>query len=140
MGRGTWTQGARLEAAAVRVERQLHRDGVVEARRFAVRTEARAIVTAVLAFGIGLVLGRLGFWGRAAPVWEGASVGAAGIVVAASDTLAAASVSYRLAVRDPRQAWLKGVAHSRRGLMTAGVGVSVVGRVGLEPTTPRTTI
>ncbi|HKP07779.1 MAG TPA: hypothetical protein VJU58_11060 [Microbacterium sp.] len=131
MGRGTWTQGARLEAAAVRVERQLHRDGVVEARRFAVRTEARAIVTAVLAFGAGLAAGALGFWGRAAPVWEGASVGAAGIVVAASVTLAAASVSYRLAVRDPRQAWLKGVAHSRRRWMTAALAVSVAAVFGL---------
>ncbi|KQP73892.1 hypothetical protein ASF40_00495 [Microbacterium sp. Leaf288] len=131
MARGAWTQEARLEAAAVRVEKQLHRDGVVEARRFAVRTEARAIVVAALAFGIGLAAGALGFWGRAALVWEGASVGAAGIVVAASVTLAAASVSYRLAARDPRQAWLKGVTRARRAWMTAAVGVSLAAVFGM---------
>ncbi|MFB7891707.1 hypothetical protein ACFC1I_05880 [Microbacterium sp. NPDC056044] len=131
MGRVTWTQGARFEAAAMRVERRLHRDGVVEARRFAVRTEARAIVVAALAFGIGLAGGALGFWGRAAPVWAGASVGAAGIVVAASVTLAAASVSYRLAARDPRQAWLNGVARSRRRWMTAALAISLAAVFGL---------
>ena len=54
-----------------------------------------------------LSCGAAGFWGRAVPVWEGASVGAGGIAVAASVTLIAASVSYQLAARDPRQAWLK---------------------------------
>ncbi len=125
MARGAWSQEARLEAAAVRVEKQLHRDGVAEARRFAVRTEARAIVVAALAFGVGLAGGALGFWGRAAPVWEGASLGAAGIVVAASVTLAASAVSYRLAARDPRQAWLKGVTRSRRAWMSAALAISL---------------
>lgn len=131
MARGVWTQGARLEAAAVRVERQLHRHGVAEARRFAVRTEARAIVAATLAFGIGLAGGAIGFWGRPVPVWEGASVGAAGIVVATSVTLAVAAASYLLAARDPRQAWLKGVPHSRRAWMTAALAVSLAAVFGM---------
>jgi hypothetical protein len=126
-----WTQKARLEAAAVRVETRLHRNGVLEARRFAVRTEARAIVVAALAFGVGLAGGAAGFWGRAVPVWEGASVGAGGIVVAASVTLAAASVSYRLAARDPRQAWLKDVTRSRRAWMTAALGISLASVFGM---------
>jgi hypothetical protein len=125
MARGAWTQSALLEAAAVRVETRLHRDGVIDARRFAVRTEARAIVVATLAFSVGLAGGAVGFWGRAVPVWEGASVGVGGIVVAASITLAVASVSYRLAARDPRQAWLKDVPRSRRAWMTAALAISV---------------
>ncbi|MFH8252585.1 hypothetical protein ACH3VR_19620 [Microbacterium sp. B2969] len=125
MARGAWTQSARLEAAAVQVERQLHRNGVADARRFAARTEARAIVVAILAFGVGLIGGAVAFWGRAVPVWEGASVGAAGIAVAASITLATASVSYRLASRDPRQAWLNDVSRSKRAWTTAAVAVSL---------------
>jgi hypothetical protein len=131
MARGEWTQSARLEAAAVRVETRLHRNGVLEARRFAVRTEARAIVVAALAFGVGLAGGAVGFWGRAVPVWEGASVGAGGIAVAASITLAAASVSYRLAARDPRQAWLKDVTRSRRAWTTSALAISLAAVFGM---------
>ena len=131
MARGAWSQGARLEAAAVRVERQLHRHGVREARRFAVRTEARAIIVATLSFAIGLAGGAVGFWGRAVPVWEGASVGAGGIVVAASITLAAASVSYQLAVHDPRQAWLRDVTRSRRAWMTTALAISLAAVFGM---------
>lgn len=131
MANGVWTQTARLEAAAVRVERQLHRHGVVEARRFAVRTEARAIVVAVLAFGVALAGAAVGFWGRTVPVWEGASVGAAGIAVAASITLAAASVSYQLAARDPRQAWLMDMTRTRRAWMTGALAVSLAAVFGM---------
>lgn len=131
MARGAWTQTARLEAAAVRVEKQLHRNGILEARRFDVRTEARAIVVAILAFGVGLAGGAVGFWGRGVALWEGASVGAGGIAVAASITLAAASVSYRLAARDPRQAWLKDVTRSRRAWMTAALAVAVAAVFGM---------
>ncbi len=131
MARGAWTQTARLEAAAVRVETRLHRKGVLDARRFAVRTEARAIVVAILAFGVGSAGGAVGFWGRAVPVWEGASVGAGGIVVAASITLAAASVSYRLAARDPKQAWLNDVTRSRRAGMTAALAISLAAVFGM---------
>lgn len=131
MARDAWTQRSRLEAAAERVERQLHRHGVDDARRFAVRTEARAIVVAILSFGIGLAGGAIGFWNRAAPVWEGASVGAAGIAVTASITLAAASVSYRLAARDPRQAWLNDVTRSRRAWMTAALALSLAAVLGM---------
>ena len=131
MARDAWTQGARLEAAAVRVETTLHRKGVLDARRFAVRTEARAIVVTILAFSAGLAGGAVGFWGRAVPVWEGASVGAGGIAVAASITLAAASVSYRLAARDPRQAWLQGVTRSRRAWMTSALAISLAAVFGM---------
>lgn len=131
MAMGAWTQRASLEAAAVRVETRLHRKGVLEARRFAVRTEARAIVATVLAFGIGLAGGAVGFWGRAVPVWEGASVGVGGIVVAASVTLAAASVSFQLAARDPRQAWLMGVTRSRRAWMTSALAISIAAVFGM---------
>ena len=126
-----WTQGARFEAAAVRVETRLHRNGVLDARRFAVRTEARAIVVATLAFGVGLGGGTVGFWGRAVPVWEGASVGAGGIAVAASFTLVAASVSYGLAARDPRQAWLNDVTRSRRVWMTSALAISLAAVFGM---------
>ena len=115
----------------MRVETRLHRNGVLDARRFAVRTEARAIVVATLAFGFGLAGGAVGFWGRAVPVWEGASVGAGGIAVAASVTLAAASVSYRLAARDPRQAWLKDVTRSRRAWMTSALAISFAAVFGM---------
>lgn len=131
MAVGVRMQRGRLEAAAERVERQLHRHGVDDARRFAVRTEARAIVAATLAFGIGLAGGAVGFWGRAVPVWEGASVGAAGIVVTASVTLAAASASYRLAARDPRQAWLNDITRSRRAGMTAALALSLAALFGM---------
>ncbi len=131
MARGAWTQSARLEAAAVRVEARLHRSGVIEARRFAARTEARAIVVAILAFGGGLAAGAVGFWDRAVPVWEGASVGTGAIVATASITLAAASVSYRLAARDPRQGWLKDVTRSRRGWMTAALAISLAAVLGM---------
>ncbi|MGN8551527.1 UNVERIFIED_CONTAM: hypothetical protein OHV15_02950 [Microbacterium sp. SLM126] len=126
-----WTQRAHLEAAAMRIETRLHRRGVLDARRFAVRTEARAIVVATLAFGAGLVGGAVAFWGRAVPVWEGASVGAGGIAVAASVTLATASVSYRLAARDPMQAWLKDIARSRRAWMTSALAVSLAAVFGM---------
>ncbi|WP_156378836.1 hypothetical protein [Microbacterium sp. Root61] len=131
MTRGAWTQGARLEAAAMRVETRLHRKGVLETRRFAARTEARAIVVATLAFGVGLAGGAVGYWGRAVPVWEGASVAAGGIAVAASITLAAASVSYRLAARDPRQAWLMGGTRARRAWMTSAVAISLAAVFGM---------
>ncbi|GAA1998090.1 hypothetical protein [Microbacterium pumilum] len=131
MARDAWTQRTRLEAAAVRVETRLHRDGVLEARRFAVRTEARAIVVATLAFGVGLAGGAVGFWGRVVPVWEGASVGAGGIVVAVFITLAAASVSYRLAARDPRQAWLKDLTRSRRAWMTSALALALAAVFGM---------
>ena len=131
MAHVAWTQSARLEAAAVRVETRLHRNGVLDARRFAVRTEARAIVVATLAFGIGLAVGAAVFWGRAVPVWEGASVGTGGIAVAASVTLAAASVSYRLAARDPRQAWLRDVTRSRRAWMTTALAISLASVFGM---------
>ena len=101
------------------------------ARRFAVRTEARAIVVAILAFGVWLVCGAVAFWGRAVPVWEGASVGAGGIAVAASVTLVAASVSYLLAARDPRQAWLKDVTRSRRAWMTSALAISLAAVFGM---------
>jgi hypothetical protein len=96
-----------------------------------VRTEARAIVVAGLAFGLGLAGGAVGFWGRAVPVWEGASVGAGGIAVSASATLAAASVSYRLAALDPRQAWLKDITRSRRVSMTSALAVSLAAVFGM---------
>ena len=131
MARGAWTQGAPLEAAAVRVETRLHRGGVLDARRFAVRTEARAIVVATLAFGVGFAGGAVGFWGRAVPVWEGASVGAGGMVVATSVTLAAASVSYQLAARDPRQPWLKDLTRSRRAWTTSALAVSLAAVFGM---------
>ncbi|KRB38641.1 hypothetical protein [Microbacterium sp. Root180] len=131
MARFAWTQRAHLEAAAMRIETRLHRRGVLDARRFAVRTEARAIVVATLAFGAGLAGGAVGFWGRAVPVWEGASVGAGGIAVAASITLATASVSYRLAARDPMQAWLKDIARSRRVWMTSALAVSLAAVFGM---------
>ena len=122
---------ARLQAAAMRVESRLHRSGVLDARRFAVRTEARAIVVAILAFAVWLAGGTVGFWGRAVPVWEGASVGAGGIAVAASVTLVAASVSYLLAARDPRQAWLKDGTRSRRAWMTSAVAISLAAVFGM---------
>jgi len=131
MAVGVWTATARLEAAAVRVETGLHRHGVLEARRFAVRTEARAIVVTILAFGVGLVCGTAGFWGRAVPLWEGPSVGAGGIAVAASVTLIAASVSYQLAARDPRQAWLKAGTRSRRAWMTSALAISIAAVFGM---------
>jgi hypothetical protein len=131
MAGSAWTQGSHLEAAAVRLETRLHRNGVLDARRFAVRTEARAIVVAGLAFGLGLAGGAVGFWGRAVPVWEGASVGAGGIAVSASATLAAASVSYRLAALDPRQAWLKDITRSRRVSMTSALAVSLAAVFGM---------
>ena len=131
MALGAWTQRARLEAAAVRVETRLHRSGVLYARRFAVRTKARAIVVATLMFGVGLAGGAVGFWGRAVPVWEWASVGAGGIAVAASMTLAAASVSYALAARDPRQAWLNQVTRSQRAWMTSAVTISLAAVFGM---------
>lgn len=131
MTRVAWMPAARLEAAAERVESRLHRKGVADARRFAVRMEARAVVVAILAFGVGLAGGAVGFWGRAAPLWEGASVGAAGILVAASITLAAASVSYRLAARDPRQAWLSAVTRTLRAWMTAALAISLAAVFGM---------
>lgn len=131
MAYNVWAQGARFEAAAVRVETRLHRNVVLDARRFAVRTEARAIVVATLAFGLGLAGGAVAFWGRAVPVWEGASVGAGSIAVAASITLAAASASYRLAVHDPRQAWLKDVTRSRRAWLTAALAISLAAVFGM---------
>lgn len=131
MARFASSQRAHLEAAAVRIETRLHRHGVIDARRFAVRTEARAIVVASLAFAVGLAGGAVGFWGRAVPVWEGASVGAGGIAVAASITLAAASVSYRLAARDPGQAWLKDVGPSQRAWMTSAIAISLAAVFGM---------
>ena len=115
----------------MRVESRLHRSGVLDARRFAVRTEARAIVVAILAFAVWLAGGTVGFWGRAVPVWEGASVDAGGIAVAASVTLVAASVSYMLAARDPRQAWLKDGTRSRRAWMTSAVAISLAAVFGI---------
>ena len=131
MAVGVWTATARLEAAAVRVETGLHRNGVLDARRFAVRTEARAIVVTILAFGVGVVCGTAGFWGRAVPLWEGPSVGAGGIAVAASVTLIVASVSYQLAARDPRQAWLKAGTRSRRAWMTSALAISLAAVFGM---------
>jgi len=131
MALDVFTQRARLEAAAVRVETRLHRRGVLDARRFAVRTEARAIVVAILTFGVGLAGGAVWFWGRAVPVWDGPSLGAGGIAVAASITLAAASVSYRLAARDPRQAWLNEITRSRRAWMTAALTISLAAVFGM---------
>jgi len=64
-------------------------------------------------------------------VWEGASVGAGGIAVASSITAAAASVSYQLAARDPRQAWLKDVTRSRRAWMTSALAISLAAVFGL---------
>lgn len=131
MARDAGTQTARLEVFATRAERRLHRRGTLDARRFAVRTETRAIVVAIFAFGAGLVAGALAFWNRPVSVWEGPSVGAGGIAVAASVTLAAASVSYQLAARDPRQAWLKGVTRSSMAWMTAALAISLAAVLGL---------
>jgi hypothetical protein len=126
-----WAQVSRLEAAAARLEARLHPRGVVEARRFAARTEARATIVAGLAFGVGMAGGAVAFWRGAVPVWEGASVGAGGIAVAASITLAAASVSYHLAAGDPRQEWLGDVGRSRRAFMTAAVAASLAAVLAL---------
>jgi MFS family permease len=131
MAGSAWRQTARLEAVALHVERQLHRRGVVDARRFAVRTEARAIVVAILSFSLGLAAGALAFWNRTVPLWEGASVGAAGIAVAASVTLAVAAVSYRLAARDPRQSWLNDGTRSRRAWMTAALAIALAAVFGM---------
>jgi len=85
----------------------------------------------ILAFGVGLVCGTAGFWGRAVPLWEGPSVGAGGIAVAASVTLIAASVSYQLAARDPRQSWLKAGTRSRRAWMTSALAISLAAVFGM---------
>lgn len=126
-----WVPGAQLEAAAVRVEARLHRGGISHARRFAARTESRAIVAAAIAFVMALAGALVGYWGRAVPVWDGASVGVGSIVATTVAGLAAATVSYRLAAADPRQAWLRGVPLARRACMTAAVAVSLTAILGL---------